>query len=143
MPAGTTAYSATQSWRDTIADSGGAVTQGLVAITLQRTVAGGFGITLSPSPAYGDAVTTGTPVTATATVTATPTGATGTVAYTWARVDPNGGTDFFLSSATSATTTFRMSSNSAISRTQTWRCTATDDTGTVVKDVEVTLEVAE
>ncbi len=143
VPSGTTAYSATQSWRDTVTDSLGNVTQGLVAITLQRTVAGGFDLALSPSPAVGFGFYVGTSGTATVTVTATPSGASGTVSYVWTRVDPNGGSDFGIDSATRANPTFSMTVSIPVSRTQTWRCTATDSgtSAVVAKDVEVTLEV--
>lgn len=142
IPSGTTAYSATRSWRCTLTDSTGKVTQGLVAITLQRTVAGGFSISV-PSTAIDVAMLTGGPATAEVEVAATPSGATGTVSYVWTRIDPNGGSDFQTFGLTTASPIFQFTSSVAAEKTQTWRCTATDSgTGsTVVKDCAITLQV--
>ena len=142
IPSGATAYSATQSWRCTLTDSTGKVTQGLVAITLQRTVAGGFTVSV-PSTAFDVALMTSGPATAEVEVTATPSGATGTVSYVWSRVDPDGGSDFNVIGLLTASPLFQLTSSYVVSKTQTWRCTATDNgTGAVVvKDCAITLQV--
>lgn len=135
-PAGTTAYTETQSWRATVTDANKKTASATVSITLSRVLTGGLKVSISPSPAAGaseDGVVY-------ADATAYPTGGSGARSYRWRRIDGSGGSDFGCSTPNGQSTTFSMGGTLPVLRVQTWRCEVTDSTGTAFADVEVSLE---
>jgi hypothetical protein len=136
IPSGTTAYNATQSWRCTANEAGGAVANDTVEVSLSRTVTGGLSVTISPSPVSAAHQTN--PV---GKAKAYPSGGSGTRTYLWRRIDTSGGPDFTCSTPKSAETSWSMESgDTPLVRTQKWRCEVTDATATVFADVDVKLE---
>lgn len=135
VPEGTSVFQATQTWRCSVTDAAGAVASASVTVVLERRLQTSGALTLSPSPAFGNAVSPATPY---VDVTAYLQGGAGTRTVQWTRVDTNGGSNF-LTSQSGMTVRFRMSGPGLLERTQVWRCTVTDDTGPVSADVTVTL----
>lgn len=136
IASGTTAVAATsQTWRVTVTD-GDATASAPVTVTLGRTLQNSGTLTLSPNPASASAISPQQP---TVEVRAYLTGGSGTRTYAWTRIDTNGGSDFGIAAASGSKATFSMGGIGAAFRQQIWRCTVTDDTGSVHDDVTVSL----